>query len=164
MATTEYAAKTSKRSYVAPLLFPSSGRYRPDEKPVARLLKRGWNFTVSLVLLLLLLPTLLVIALCIKLDSPGPVLDTSERIGKKGRVFSCFKFRTMTTPAEALKPSLSGSNERYRILFKIKDDPRVTATGRALKKYGLDELPQLLNVLRGDMSLVGAASAGCKRS
>lgn len=126
---------------------------RRSEHPVTHLLKRGCESAIASLLLLLLLPTLLVITLCIKLNSPGPVLDASERVGKKGRIFSCFKFRTTT--ATSPKSSPSDHNERDCIPFTIKGAPQVTAVGRLLRKYSLDELPQLLNVLRGDMSLVG---------
>jgi lipopolysaccharide/colanic/teichoic acid biosynthesis glycosyltransferase len=91
----------------------------------------------------------------IKLDSPGPAFYISQRIGKKGRSFSCFKFRTMVVNADNLKSSLSAHNERSGPLFKIRNDPRVTTLGRYLRKFSLDELPQLLNVIKGDMSLVG---------
>jgi|GEM_PF-5713039 len=128
--------------------------HRRDEQPVARLLKRGCDFAISFLLLLMLLPTLLLIALCIKLNSPGPVLHASDRIGKKGRVFPCFKFRTMTATAEIVKLSVSDRNERGCIPFKTKDAPQLTAVGQVLQKYSLDELPQLLNVLRGDMRVL----------
>lgn len=128
---------------------------RRNEQRMARRLKRGCDIAISFLLLLLLLPTLLVIALCIKVSSPGPILSGSERIGKKGRVFSRFKFRTMTAAGPALKLPRNDRPERNCIPFGIKDAPRVTAVGRILRKYSLDALPQLLNVLRGDMSLVG---------
>lgn len=135
--------------------FPVVALHRRNGKAIAHLLKRIWDFGISLLLSILLLPTLLIIALCIKLDSPGPVFYISERVGKKGRVFPCFKFRTMVANADALKKTLTSRNERDGILFKIKDDPRITSVGRVLRKFSFDELPQLLNVLRGDMSLVG---------
>src|SRR6201999_2351495 len=87
--------------------------------------------------------------------SPGPVFYVSHRIGKKGRVFPCCKFRTMVANADQLRPTLASLNERDGILFKIKKDPRLTRLGRILRKFSLDELPQLFNVLRGDMSIVG---------
>jgi lipopolysaccharide/colanic/teichoic acid biosynthesis glycosyltransferase len=91
----------------------------------------------------------------VKLTSDGPVLYRSIRIGKKGRDFICYKFRTMVANAEELRDSLHHLNEREEILFKISNDPRVTPAGRFLRKFSIDELPQLLNVLKGDMSLVG---------
>jgi exopolysaccharide biosynthesis polyprenyl glycosylphosphotransferase len=135
--------------------FPVVALHRRNGKVVAHLFKRIWDFGVSATLLILLLPILSVIALLIKLSSPGPVLYRAHRIGKKGRVFHCLKFRTMVANAEQLKQSLAAQNERDGILFKIKNDPRITPVGRFLRKFSLDELPQLLNVLCGDMSLVG---------
>ncbi len=135
--------------------FPVVALHRRNAKAVAHLFKRIWDFALSTLLLIALLPTLLVIALLIKMDSPGPVFYTSDRVGKKGRVFHCLKFRTMVVNAEEQKHSLSAHNERDGILFKIKNDPRITPIGRILRKFSLDELPQLINVVRGDMSLVG---------
>jgi exopolysaccharide biosynthesis polyprenyl glycosylphosphotransferase len=135
--------------------FPVVALHRRNGKVVAQLFKRIWDLAVSAALLILLLPTLAVIALLIKLSTPGPVLYRADRVGKKGRIFHCLKFRTMVVNAEQLKQSLAAQNERDSILFKIKDDPRVTPIGRFLRKFSLDELPQLFNVLRGDMSLVG---------
>jgi exopolysaccharide biosynthesis polyprenyl glycosylphosphotransferase len=135
--------------------FPVAALHRSNSKAIAHFFKRVWDFSVSLLLLTLLSPTLLAIAAWIKLTSEGPVLYSSDRVGKKGRIFRCLKFRTMVANAEALQHGLREHNERDSILFKIKNDPRVTSAGRILRKYSLDELPQLLNVLRGDMSLVG---------
>jgi len=105
--------------------------------------------------LLALSPLLAVIAGLIKLDSPGPVLYCAPRAGRKGRPFRCCKFRTMVSNADALKNSLRGSNQRSGPFFKIAYDPRITRLGHFLRRYSLDELPQLWNVLLGDMSLVG---------
>jgi lipopolysaccharide/colanic/teichoic acid biosynthesis glycosyltransferase len=105
--------------------------------------------------LIVLSPVLLAIAIAIKLDSSGPVLFFSERIGKKGRVFRCTKFRTMVRDAEKRRADVMHMNERDGVLFKISNDPRITKLGRFLRKYSLDELPQFFNVLRGDMSVVG---------
>lgn len=105
--------------------------------------------------LLLLSPVLVIIAIAIKLDSRGPVFYSSPRIGRKGRKFICHKFRTMVANADALKSQLRHLNERQGPTFKITKDPRITRLGRFLRKYSLDELPQLWNVLRGEMSLVG---------
>src|SRR5208337_355789 len=95
------------------------------------------------------------VTLAIKLDSPGPVLYFSDRIGKKGRVFRCIKFRTMVRDADKRRADVMHMNERDGVLFKISNDPRITKLGRFLRKYSLDELPQFINVLRGDMSIVG---------
>jgi lipopolysaccharide/colanic/teichoic acid biosynthesis glycosyltransferase len=91
----------------------------------------------------------------IKIESPGPVLYAAFRAGRKGRPFLCYKFRTMVRDAEALKEGLREQNQREGPFFKIRDDPRITRIGRWLRRYSLDELPQLWNVLKGEMSLVG---------
>lgn len=117
--------------------------------------KRSFDILFSLVALTALAPVVAAIALAVKLDSPGPVFYSSERIGKKGRVFRCTKFRTMVADAEQLKDELLHMNERDGVLFKVSNDPRITRLGRFLRKYSLDELPQFWNVLRGEMSIVG---------
>lgn len=126
-----------------------------SKSAVALMLKRWLDAFSSIAVLFLFLPALPLVALAIKLDSRGPVLYGSTRIGRKGIKFRCYKFRTMAANAEALKASLQHLNERDGVLFKITNDPRVTRIGRFLRKYSLDELPQLWNVLKGDMSLVG---------
>jgi exopolysaccharide biosynthesis polyprenyl glycosylphosphotransferase len=119
------------------------------------LLKRGMDILLANLTLIVLSPVLLAIAIAVKLDSHGPVFYSSERIGKKGRVFRCIKFRTMVRDAEMRRADVMHMNERDGVLFKISNDPRITALGRTLRKYSLDELPQFFNVLRGDMSIVG---------
>jgi lipopolysaccharide/colanic/teichoic acid biosynthesis glycosyltransferase len=118
-------------------------------------LKRTIDIVVAFIASILFLPLLVVIAVAIKLQSPGPVLYVSKRVGHKGRVFTCYKFRTMVEQAASMQPQLAHLNERRGILFKISNDPRITLLGAFLRKYSLDELPQLWNVLLGDMSLVG---------
>jgi exopolysaccharide biosynthesis polyprenyl glycosylphosphotransferase len=113
------------------------------------------DIALSALALLVLSPILLAIAIAVKLDSRGPVFYSSERIGKKGRVFRCTKFRTMVRDAEKRRGEVMHMNERDGVLFKISNDPRITKLGRFLRKYSLDELPQFFNVLRGDMSIVG---------
>jgi exopolysaccharide biosynthesis polyprenyl glycosylphosphotransferase len=120
----------------------------------SRLLKRGMDLVGALGGLLLLSPVMAVIALAIRLESPGPVLFRQRRIGKGDCEFFIFKFRTMVEQADAKKADLAELNEADG-LFKITNDPRVTRVGRVLRKTSLDELPQLINVLRGEMSLVG---------
>ncbi len=122
---------------------------------IALVLKRFLDVAFSALTFVLLSPAFLLIALAIKLDSRGPILYGSERIGKKGRVFRCYKFRTMVSDAEDRLAGLIHMNERDGVLFKIAGDPRITRVGRLLRKYSLDELPQFLNVLRGEMSIVG---------
>jgi exopolysaccharide biosynthesis polyprenyl glycosylphosphotransferase len=135
--------------------FPTIPLHR-GEVPVLRMvLKRLLDIAASSVALVLLSPVLAAIAIAVRSDSPGPIFYASERIGKKGRVFPCIKFRTMVPDAERRRTEVLHMNERDSVLFKITNDPRITRVGRFLRKYSLDELPQLVNVLRGDMSLVG---------
>ncbi|MBI4497151.1 MAG: sugar transferase [Chloroflexi bacterium] len=119
------------------------------------LIKRAVDVAVALVLLVVLAPVWGAIALAVKLDSPGPVLFRQARVGKNGRLFQACKFRSMRQDAEALLPRLKARNEASGPLFKLRDDPRVTRVGRWLRRTSLDELPQIINVLRGEMSLVG---------
>ena len=131
---------------------PLHWRHVPE---LALMLKRIVDVVLSSLVLILFSPLYLAIAISIKLDSRGPVFYFSERIGKKGRVFQCTKFRTMVQDAELRRAEVMHLNERDGILFKISNDPRITRLGRFLRKYSLDELPQFWNVLRGDMSIVG---------
>lgn len=119
------------------------------------LVKRCTDAIASAVGLLLLSPLLLLVAAAIKADSPGPVLYRARRIGSKGREFTCLKFRTMVADADERRRKIEHLNERSRVLFKVANDPRITRVGKLLRKYSLDELPQLWNVLKGEMSLVG---------
>lgn len=121
----------------------------------SRLLKRTFDVAGSTALLLLFAPLMAVIAVAIRLDSGGPVLFRQTRIGRGGRPFRICKYRTMCTDAEELKAELRDRNEVDGGLFKMSEDPRVTRVGRLLRRTSLDELPQLLNVLGGSMSLVG---------
>jgi len=118
--------------------------------------KRTVDVAGAWVGLLLLAPVMLLIALLIRFDSPGPVLFRQLRRGYRGRMFPVFKFRTMTMDAEQQLGALEKRNESAGgVLFKLRNDPRVTQVGSILRRYSLDELPQLINVLRGEMSLVG---------
>ncbi|MBV9047454.1 MAG: sugar transferase [Solirubrobacterales bacterium] len=118
-------------------------------------LKRSFDLVVSTVSLILLSPLLLAIACAVKLSSRGPVIYRSVRPGIAGRPFFCFKFRTMRERADQIQDDLEELNEKSGALFKIRHDPRLTKVGRFLRRFSLDELPQLLNVVRGEMSLVG---------
>ena len=120
-----------------------------------RVAKRTFDVVSSLGGLLLLLPLLPFIVVLIKLETPGPVLFRQRRVGRRGAVFDCFKFRSMAVDAEGRKDDLRHLNEATGAAFKIRDDPRITGVGRFLRRSSLDEFPQLLNVLRGDMSIVG---------
>jgi exopolysaccharide biosynthesis polyprenyl glycosylphosphotransferase len=135
--------------------FPTIPLHRGHVPEISLIVKRALDMVISGITLLLLSPILMFIAVAIKLDSHGPVFYKSERIGKKGRVFSCLKFRTMVKDAETRRASVMHMNERDGVLFKIAKDPRITRVGRILRKYSLDELPQFINVLRGEMSVVG---------
>ena len=117
--------------------------------------KRGFDIVFSLLALVLLAPILLLIALAIKLDSPGPILFRQRRVGRNSEPFSMLKFRTMIPDAEARKLEVLHLNEAGDGLFKIGEDPRTTRFGRFLRATSLDELPQLVNVLTGQMSVVG---------
>ena len=129
--------------------------HREPRSALRVLTKRSLDAIGAAAGLLAASPLLLLVAGLIKLDSPGPVLYRSRRIGKKGRHFSFYKFRTMVCDAERLQDSVRHLNKRQGAFFKIENDPRVTRIGRLLRKYSLDELPQLFNVLIGDMSMVG---------
>jgi exopolysaccharide biosynthesis polyprenyl glycosylphosphotransferase len=167
----EHAHRRGVKVRVAPraseLLIERRGQYVPGEgvplfelrPPVFVgadwLVKRSFDLFVSTLVGVLGLPFWLVIAAAIKLDSPGPVLYRDRRVGLNEQEFGMFKFRTMRADAADLQPALEEANEAGGALFKIADDPRVTRVGRFLRRYSLDEVPQVLNVLRGEMSLVG---------
>jgi exopolysaccharide biosynthesis polyprenyl glycosylphosphotransferase len=118
-------------------------------------IKKIMDISGSVLLIICLSPVLLLISILIKLTSKGPVVFKQSRVGLRGRQFSLYKFRTMIVNAEKLKKDLEAENEMDGPVFKIKDDPRVTKIGRFLRKTGLDELPQLFNILKGEMSLIG---------
>jgi exopolysaccharide biosynthesis polyprenyl glycosylphosphotransferase len=126
-----------------------------DNSELGMLAKRAFDVVGAAGLLLLLAPVLALIGAWIKLDSPGPALYCAPRIGRRGRPFLCYKFRTMRIGADEQKHGLRIQNERTGPFFKLSTDPRVTVLGKSLRRYSLDELPQLWNIVRGDMSLVG---------
>lgn len=125
------------------------------QSPLSLALKRVFDLLVSAILLLLLSPVFLVVAIAVKLSSPGPVFYRWKVVGHSGRPFTGYKFRTMVVNADALRDGLVARNEMTGPVFKIANDPRITKVGAWLRKYSLDELPQLYSVLVGDMSLVG---------
>ncbi len=147
----------------------SSLRFSPDLKrmldqetvrrPVQRFVKRMIDVFLASVALVALAPVVAMIIFTIRLDSKGPIYFSQVRVGRGGRLFRLHKFRTMITNAEELKHSLMEKNESDGPVFKIRNDPRITRVGRILRKTSLDELPQLWNVLIGDMSLVGPRPA-----
>ena len=135
--------------------FPTIPLHQRQLPRSSYLLKRILDVSLCFLALPFTAPLMLSLALAIRFDSAGPVFYKAERLGRKGRVFQCYKFRTMVPDADRLRTELQHMNERDGVLFKIANDPRLTRIGAWLRKYSLDELPQLLNVLRGDMSLVG---------
>jgi exopolysaccharide biosynthesis polyprenyl glycosylphosphotransferase len=118
-------------------------------------IKKIMDINLSLLMLIVLSPVIMFIAILIKLTSRGPIIFKQKRVGLRGRQFNLFKFRTMVADAEILRRGLEAENEVDGPVFKIKDDPRVTRIGRFLRRTGLDELPQLINILKGEMSLIG---------
>jgi exopolysaccharide biosynthesis polyprenyl glycosylphosphotransferase len=127
----------------------------PALNEVQRMIKRLFDLVIGGLLVVITMPLMGLTALLIKLDSPGPVLYRQQRVGENGRLFSMFKFRSMIEHAESLQHQVTKVNEEGKILFKSIDDPRVTRLGNFLRRSSLDELPQLFNVMKGEMSLVG---------
>lgn len=134
-------------------------RKEAPARPVARFMKRMLDLFGSLFAIILLSPVFALLITLVKLDSRGPAFFSQTRVGKNGRLFKFYKFRSMVTDAERLKASLMAQNEADGPAFKMRNDPRVTRVGRFIRKTSLDELPQLWNVLKGDMSLVGPRPA-----
>jgi exopolysaccharide biosynthesis polyprenyl glycosylphosphotransferase len=134
---------------------PVLGLRRAELSRWQRALKRGFDLVVAGLLVLALSPLLVGCALAVRLSGPGPVLFRQRRVGRDGEVFDMHKFRSMVADAEARQPALRAGNEADGPIFKLHRDPRVTRVGRVLRAWSLDELPQLLDVLRGHMSLVG---------
>lgn len=129
---------------------------KPQYSGTKKLQKLAFDYFVAVTALILMTPVMAIAAFAIKLTSAGPVLYRSERIGREGLPFQMIKFRTMVVGADEQVDSLAASNDSIGgVLFKMKDDPRVTAVGRILRKYSIDELPQFVNVLKRDMSVVG---------
>jgi lipopolysaccharide/colanic/teichoic acid biosynthesis glycosyltransferase len=126
---------------------------------LANSLKRLLDIVVSSMALVAASPIFLGTAIAIKLDSPGPVFFQQTRVGKWGATFGCYKFRSMYIDAEKRKADLAAHNEADGPIFKIRNDPRITRVGRIIRKLSVDELPQLINVLKGEMSLVGPRPA-----
>jgi undecaprenyl-phosphate galactose phosphotransferase len=125
------------------------------ERPLYATAKRAFDIAFALILLILTLPVLLLAALLVRLTSPGPVIFSQIRCGKDGKPFRCYKFRTMLDGAERLLQDDEKLQAAFIQAWKLNDDPRVTRLGRLLRKTSIDELPQILNVLRGEMSMVG---------
>ena len=118
-------------------------------------LKRLMDIICSMSALIVLAPILIVVAILIKIESKGPVIFSQERVGINNKKFKMYKFRSMVVNAEDMKEKLEKQNERKGPMFKIKNDPRITKIGRFIRKTSVDELPQLINILKGEMSIVG---------
>lgn len=140
----------SLKSLEIKLIFPSGWLF-----DFQQLIKRFLDLLIAAIALLLLFPILMAIGIMVRLDSPGPIMYKSTRIGKNYKPFKMYKFRTMNLNADSLRDELRNSANLQGKLFKIKDDPRITRIGKYLRAFSLDELPQLINVLKGEMSLVG---------
>lgn len=149
----DFAVMRSSVDYLEGL--PIVGLRVPALSEEARIAKRLFDILVSAVLLLLLWPLLLLLAWLIRRDSPGPALYVAERVGENGRLFRMYKFRTMVADADRRWHEVAARRADGKLAFKHPDDPRITRMGRWLRRTSLDELPQLLNVLKGEMSLVG---------
>ncbi|PFG15037.1 sugar transferase [Bacillus sp. es.036] len=131
-------------------------QWRPDTSKFYHPLKRCLDVMVALLALIIFAPLFLLVAVCIKLEDPaGPILFKQLRVGENGRTFSMYKFRSMVHNAESLLDTLISFNEVSGAMFKMKEDPRITKVGYWIRKTSLDEFPQLINVLKGEMSLVG---------
>jgi exopolysaccharide biosynthesis polyprenyl glycosylphosphotransferase len=146
---------TQRADYVAGQGVPLFELRPPTFVGTDWLIKRGFDLLVSLLVVVIGLPVWIAIALAIKLSSRGPVFFRDRRVGLNEREFDMIKFRTMRAGASELQPGLEASNEAEGALFKLREDPRVTRVGAFLRRFSLDEVPQVLNVLRGEMSLVG---------
>jgi exopolysaccharide biosynthesis polyprenyl glycosylphosphotransferase len=131
----------------------------PQPSEFHLLLKRAMDVTLSIVALVVSLPAMLVIAVLIRLSGDGPIIFAQTRVGEGGELFTMYKFRTMVKDAERMRAELLAANEADGVLFKMRRDPRITPIGRQLRRLGLDELPQLVNVVLGEMSLVGPRPA-----
>ena len=142
---------TSFDDFIAPV----RSKYHHPMNPVSCMAKRFVDVLASLFGLLFLLPLFPFIVLLIRLETPGPIFFRQVRVGRNGNLFHCYKFRSMAIDAEQQKEELTHMNEATGAAFKIKDDPRITGVGRFLRRSSLDEFPQLFNVLRGQMSIVG---------
>ena len=135
------------------LIEPST--FTIKKKNIYYFFKRIFDFVCSLLAIMILSPLLIIIAMLVKITSKGPIVYVSDRVGKNGKVFKFYKFRSMKVNADKELEKLMKYNETGGITFKMKDDPRITKFGKFLRKTSLDELPQLFNILKGNMSFVG---------
>ncbi len=128
---------------------------QPSLTPFERMVKRAFDLVVGIATFIILLPLMVLIAFAIRLDSPGPIVFRQQRVGEKGKLFWMYKFRSMYQDAEEQQPQMSEITEDGQIIYKHRDDPRVTHVGKFLRRASLDELPQIINAIKGEMSLVG---------
>jgi exopolysaccharide biosynthesis polyprenyl glycosylphosphotransferase len=152
----ENIVKISEKAAVVPQII--RGNVIPLHRGLTarqRAQKRIFDVVVASLILLAILPVMAVIALAVKLSSPGPVLFKQERVGENGKLFRIYKFRSMVKNAEALQTAVNVMDGEGNTIHKRRNDPRVTGIGKIIRKTSLDELPQLINVIKGDMSLVG---------
>jgi exopolysaccharide biosynthesis polyprenyl glycosylphosphotransferase len=138
-----------------PMKYAQSKRIRPVMTPSQRIMKRAFDITVSSIVLFLTLPVMVMVSIAIMIYDPGPILFKQERVGENGKLFRIYKFRSMVVNADAMLEKFAVKDANGNMIHKHKDDPRVTPIGRIIRKTSLDELPQLINVIKGDMSLVG---------
>lgn len=126
-----------------------------DKRYVYAFIKRCMDFILALIGLIVLIPVFIITAIAIKVESKGKVIFVQERVGYRGKKFKMYKFRSMVNDAEELKEKLLDKNEMSGPMFKMREDPRVTKVGKFIRKTSIDELPQIINVIKGEMSLVG---------
>jgi lipopolysaccharide/colanic/teichoic acid biosynthesis glycosyltransferase len=143
--------QVSAGKYTLTLTYPSA----LESGPLYEMTKRSADILIASLLLIALFPIFALVALAVFLEDRGPILYYQVRVGKNGKGFRFYKFRSMVTNADAIKAKLAAQNEADGPIFKMSNDPRITRIGRVLRRYSIDELPQLMNVLRGEMSLVG---------
>lgn len=133
---------------------------KPQASRAGKIVKRIFDVAASVIIVVILSPLLLITAIAVKQHDGGPVIFRQRRVGKSGEIYDCLKFRSMVTNAEDLRTELlSQAHDGQGVLFKLKNDPRVTPVGRFIRRFSIDELPQLFNVIKGDMSLVGPRPA-----
>ncbi len=149
----QMAQQTSRHSTVYPA--EAAHTIIPCKEVPYNVVKRAFDIVIAFTILVITSPIMLIAAILVRCTSKGPIIFVQERVGRGGKTFSCLKFRSMCADAEKLKADLMQQNELSGPVFKIKNDPRVTPVGRWMRKLSIDELPQLWNVLRGDMSIVG---------
>ena len=152
---TEQEVHTRQHRTVFPGDGSASAELEMTRSRVYEITKRSFDLVVGAFILVMLMPVIPLIALMIKLDTPGPVFFRQQRVGRGSRIFEFYKFRSMYRDAEKRKKEFEALNEQEGPVFKIKSDPRVTSVGRFLRRSSLDEIPQIFNVLKGDMSIVG---------